>query len=75
MKGFLKKIVTSYRTHGTNLQSAINNIWGGKDSFEKQMINLKNKHGLFGKNIEPTLPAEDKVLDVNDPEDKGPYIN
>tara|TARA_Y100000996_G_scaffold50640_1_gene34691 strand:- start:174 stop:1010 length:837 start_codon:yes stop_codon:yes gene_type:complete len=75
LKGFLKKIVTSYRTHGTNLQSAINNIWGGKDSFEKQMINLKNKHGLFGKNIEPTLPAEDKVLDVNDPEDKGPYIN
>ena len=75
LKGFLKKIVTSYRTHGTNLQSAINNIWGGKDSFEKQMINLKNKHGLVGKNIEQTLPAEDKILDINDPEDKGPYIN
>ena len=75
LKGFLKKIVTSYRTHGTNLQAAINNSWGGKDSLEKQMINLKNKHGLVGKNIEQTLPAEDKILDVNDPEDKGPYIN
>ena len=39
------------------------------------MINLKNKHGLVGKNIEQTLPAEDKILDINDPEDKGPYIN
>lgn len=75
LKGFLKKIVTSYRTHGTNLQAAINNSWGGKDSLEKQMINLKNKHGLVGKNIEQTLPAEDKILDVNDPDDKGPYIN
>tara|TARA_B100002051_G_C16722713_1_gene633432 strand:- start:884 stop:2044 length:1161 start_codon:yes stop_codon:yes gene_type:complete len=75
LKGFLKKIVTSYRTHGTNLQAAINNSWGGKDSLEKQMINLKNKHGLVGKNIEQTLPAEDKILDVNDPEDKNPYIN
>jgi len=75
LKGFLKKIVTSYRTHGTNLQAAINNSWGGKDSLEKQMINLKNKHGLVGKNIEQTLPAEDKILDVNDPEDKGPHIN
>ena len=75
LKGFLKKIVTSYRTHGTNLQAAINNSWGGKDSLEKQMINLKNKHGLVGKNIEQTLPAEDKILDINDPEDKGPYIN
>ena len=75
LKGFLKKIVTSYRTHGTNLQAAINNSWGGKDSLEKQMINLKNKDWLFGKNIEQTLPAEDKILDVNDPEDKGPYIN
>ena len=75
LKGFLKKLVTSYRTHGTNLQAAINNSWGGKDSLEKQMINLKNKHGLVGKNIEQTLPAEDKILDINDPEDKGPYIN
>ena len=75
LKGFLKKIVTSYRTHGTNLQAAINNSWGGKDSLEKQMINLKNKHGLVGKNIEQTLPAEDKILDVNDPEDKGPHFN
>ena len=87
LKGFLKKIVTSYRTHGTNLQAAINNSWGGKDSLEKQMINLKNKHGLVGKNIEQTLPAEDKILDVNDPEDnndpedyndpedKGPYLS
>tara|TARA_B100000929_G_scaffold286776_1_gene272469 strand:+ start:94 stop:1245 length:1152 start_codon:yes stop_codon:yes gene_type:complete len=76
LKGFLKKIVTSYRTHGTNLQSAINNSWGGKDSLEKQMINLKKKHGIPAtKNIEQTLPEEDKIVDVNDPEEKGPYIN
>ena len=76
LKGYLKKIVTSYRTHGKNLQEAINNSWAGKDSLEKQMVNLKEKHGLNAtKNIETTLPEEDKIRDVNDPDKKGPYIN
>ena len=76
LKGYLKKIVTSYRTHGKNLQEAINNSWAGKDSLEKQMVNLKEKHGLNAtKNIETTLPEEDKVPDVNDPDEKGPFIN
>ena len=72
LKSFLKKIVTSYRTHGQNLQAAISNSWGGKDSLEKQMINLKKKHGLSAtKNIEQTLPEEDKIIDINDPEDNN----
>ena len=76
LKGYLKKIVTSYRTHGKNLQEAINNSWAGKDSLEKQMVNLKEKHGLNAtKNIETTLPEEDKIRDVNDPDEKGPIIN
>ena len=76
LKGYLKKIVTSYRTHGKNLQEAINNSWAGKDSLEKQMVNLKEKHGLNAtKNIETTLPEEDKIRDVNDPDEKGPFIN
>ena len=76
LKGYLKKVVTSYRTHGKNLQEAINNSWAGKDSLEKQMVSLKEKHGLNAtKNIEPTLPEEDKIRDVNDPDEKGPFIN
>ena len=76
LKGYLKKVVTSYRTHGKNLQEAINNSWAGKDSLEKQMVNLKEKHGLNAtKNIEITLPEEDKIRDVNDPDEKGPFIN
>ena len=76
LKAYLKKVVTSYRTHGKNLQEAINNSWAGKDSLEKQMVNLKEKHGLNAtKNIETTLPEEDKVPDVNDPDEKGPFIN
>jgi DNA recombination protein RmuC len=76
LKSYLKKVVTSYRTHGKNLEEAINNSWGGKDSLEKQMINLKNKHGLNAtKNIETTSLEEDKIRDVNDPEEKGPFIN
>ena len=76
LKGYLKKVVTSYRTHGKNLQEAINNSWAGKDSLEKQMVNLKEKHGLNAtKNIETTLPEEDKIRDVNDPDEKGPFIN
>jgi len=76
LKGYLKKIVTSYRTHGKNLQEAINNSWAGKDSLEKQMVNLKEKHGLNAtKNIETTLPEEDKIRDVDDPDEKGPFIN
>ena len=76
LKGYLKKVVTSYRTHGKNLQEAINNSWAGKDSLEKQMVNLKEKHGLNAtKNIETTLLEEDKIRDVNDPDEKGPFIN
>ena len=76
LKAYLKKVVTSYRTHGKNLQEAINNSWAGKDSLEKQMVNLKEKHGLNAtKNIETTLPEEDKIRDVNDPDEKGPFIN
>ena len=76
LKGYLKKVVTSYRTHGKNLQEAINNSWAGKDSLEKQMVNLKEKHGLNAtKNIETTLPEEDKIRDVNDPDEIGPFIN
>ena len=40
LKGYLKKVVTSYRTHGKNLQEAINNSWAGKDSLEKQMVSF-----------------------------------
>jgi len=76
LKTFLKTLITSYRTHGKNLQKAITNSWGDKDSLEKQMKSLKNKHGLSAtKNIEETLPEEDKIVDINDPEEKGPYIN
>ena len=76
LKGYLKKVVTSYRTHGKNLQEAINNSWAGKDSLEKQMVNLKEKHGLNAtKNIETTLPEEDKIRDVNDPDEKGSFVN
>ena len=76
LKTFLKKLVTSYRTHGLNLQKAITNSWGDKDSLEKQMINLKNKHGLNAtKNIDPNVPEEDKIINIEDPEDRGPYIN
>ena len=76
LKGYLKKVVTSYRMHGKNLQEAINISWAGKDSLEKQMVNLKEKHGLNAtKNIETTLPEEDKIRDVNDPDEKGPFIN
>ena len=40
------------------------------------MINLKNKHGLNAtKNIETTSLEEDKIRDVNDPEEKVPFIN
>ena len=76
LKGLLKTVIKSYRTHGLNLQEAINNIWGGKDSLERQMINLKDKHGLAATNkIEKTTPEEDKIRDLNDPEEKGPFIN
>ena len=53
-----------------------NNIDQFLDSLEKQMINLKNKHGVpITKNIETTTPEEDKIRDLNDPEEKGPLIN
>ena len=76
LKTYLKTLISSYRTHGKNLQEAINNSWGGGDNLEKQIINLKNKHGVpVTKNIPETKPEEDKIRDLNDPEEKGPFIN
>ena len=76
LKSYLKKLVTSYNSHAKNLRSVINSGWAGKANLEKQIINLKEKHGVTaGKNIEKTLPEEDKIDDIDDPEDKGPYVN
>ena len=76
LKSYLKKLVTSYNSHAKNLRSVINSGWAGKANLEKQIINLKEKHGVTaGKNIEKTLPEEDKIEDIDDPEDKGPYVN
>jgi len=76
LKKYLKKLVTSYNSHAMNLRAVINSGWAGKGNLEKQIINLKEKHGISaGKNIEKTLPEEDKIEDIDDPKDKGPYVN
>ena len=76
LKSYLKKLVTSYNSHAKNLRSVISSGWAGKANLEKQIINLKEKHGVTaGKNIEKTLPEEDKIEDIDDPDDKGPYVN
>ena len=76
LKKYLKKLVTSFNSHAMNLRAVISSGWAGKGNLEKQIINLKEKHGVTaGKNIEKTLPEEDKIEDIDDPEDKGPYVN
>ena len=56
-----------------NLRAVINSGWAGKGNLEKQIINLKEKHGVTaGKNIEKTLAEEDKIEDIDDPENKSP---
>ncbi len=76
LKKHLRKLVTSYNSHAMNLRAVINSGWAGKGNLEKQIINLKEKHGVTaGKNIEKTLPEEDKIEDIDDPEDKGTYVN
>ena len=76
LKSYLKKLVTSYNSHAKNLRSVISSGWAGKANLEKQIINLKEKHGVIpGKHIEKTLPEEDKIEDIDDPNDKGTYVN
>ena len=76
LKKYLKKLVTSYNSHAMNLRAVINSGWAGKGNLEKQIINLKEKHGVTaGQNIEKTIPEEDKIEDIVDPDDKGPYVN
>ena len=71
LKKYLKALVTSYRTHGTNLQNVINSGWAGSGNLEKQMIDLKENHGLHAtKSIEKTLSHENKVRDITDPEEE-----
>ena len=73
LKKYLKKLVTSYNYHAMNLRAVINSGWAGKGNLEKQIINLKEKHGVTaGKNIEKTLAEEDKIEDIDDPENKSP---
>ena len=73
LKKYLKKLVTSYNSHAMNLRAVINSGWAGKGNLEKQIINLKEKHGISaGKNIEKTLAEEDKIEDIDDPENKSP---
>ena len=73
LKKYLKKLVTSYNSHAMNLRAVINSGWAGKGNLEKQIINLKEKHGVTaGKNIEKTLAEEDKIEDIDDPENKSP---
>ena len=70
------KSITSYNSHSKNLRAVINSAWAGKGNLEKQIVNLKNRHGITAaKNIEKTLPEEDKIQDIDDPENKGPYVN
>ena len=76
LKKHLKKLVTTYNSHAMNLRAVINSGWAGKGNLEKQIINLKEKHGVTaGQNIERTIPEEDKIEDIVDPDDKGPYVN
>jgi len=76
LKSYLKKLVTSYNSHAKNLRSVISSGWAGKANLEKQIINLKEKHGVIAvKNIEKTLPEEDKIEDIDDPNDKETYVN
>ena len=73
LKKYLRKLVTSYNSHAMNLRALINSGLAGKGNLEKQIINLKEKHGVTaGKNIEKTLAEEDKIEDIDDPENKSP---
>jgi len=70
LKGHLKKTISTYNSHGTNLQQVINNAWAGKSSLEKRIEKLKQDHGLNAtKTIEKTTPVDDRITEINDSEE------
>ena len=70
LKGHLKKTMTTYNSHGANLQQVINNAWAGKSSLEKRIEKLKQDHGLNAtKTLEKTSPVDDRISEVVDTEE------
>jgi len=70
LKGHLKKTMTTYNSHGANLQQVINNAWAGKSSLEKRIEKLKQDHGLNAtKTLEKTSPVDDRISEVVDSEE------
>ena len=76
LKDYLKILVTSYRTHGLNLQKVIDSGWRGKGNLEKQIKNLKEKHGVeITREIKQISSEEEKIPDIDDPEERTKVIN
>lgn len=76
LKDYLKILVTSYRTHGLNLQKIIDSGWRGKGNLEKQIKNLKEKHGVeITREIKQISSEEEKIPDIDDPEERTKVIN
>ena len=66
LKSSLKRVITTFNSHGDNLRNVINSGWVGRGNLEKQIEDLKSMGVEGTKPIEKTTSEEEKIDPIID---------
>ena len=66
LKSSLKRVITTFNSHGDNLRNVINSGWVGRGNLEKQIEDLKSMVVEGTKPIEKTTSEEEKIDPIID---------
>ena len=66
LKSSLKRVITTFNSHGDNLRNVINSGWVGRGNLEKQIEDLKSMGVEGTKPIEKTTSEEEKIYPIID---------
>lgn len=66
LKSSLKRVITTFNSHGDNLRNVINSGWVGRGNLEKQIEDLKSMGVEGTKLIEKTTSEEEKIDPIID---------
>ncbi len=66
LKSSLKRVITTFNSHGDNLRNVINSGWVGRGNLEKQIEDLKSMGVEGTKPIEKTTTEEEKIDPIID---------
>ena len=70
IRGNVKTLLSSFKTHRNALESLINNTYVKKSGLENLIVKLKDEHGLEGQSLHKTTEDEKVVPGIEDSEEK-----